>query len=259
MKRLLIVCTLFSLLLVLLLGAGSAFAQDPTYQFAEAGTKNFITKDTIAVGGQISLDLWLTNVGEPQFAGGAWIDFTASTAEISYVSGGRCMIGGAEGCTGPWTNGSGALVNEPEGPGTVLLVVANLGGAAPDGAGDLIVGTVTLESIAEGDATVDLTVIPGVATWMPIDDVSISPATLTLSPPSCLVEQMYGEDSVEVAVGRYLRDSVLRKTTEGREIIKIYYDWSPHLVRALEEDTALKDHMKKVLDQILLLIKHERE
>ena len=74
-----------------------------------------------------------------------------------------------------------------------------------------------------------------------------------------LVEQIYGEDSVEVALCRYLRDSVLRKTTEGREIIKIYYNWSPHLVRALEEETALKDQVKKVLDQILLLIKAEKD
>jgi len=64
---------------------------------------------------------------------------------------------------------------------------------------------------------------------------------------------------VEVALSRYLRDSVLRKTTEGREIIKIYYDWSPHLVRALEDEAALKDQVKKVLDQIFILIKHEKD
>ena len=176
-----------------------------------------------------------------------------------------------------------------DGPGTVMYVVANLGGAAPDRDGDLIVGTLTLECSALGDATVDLTAIPGVATWSPIDDASIEPATLTLSPraqqprafpvqprrprcrervpqrarpssrPPCLVEQMYGEDSVEVAFSRYLRDSVLRKTPEGRELIKIYYDWSPQLVSALEEETALKDQVKKVLDQILILIKHEKD
>jgi hypothetical protein len=64
---------------------------------------------------------------------------------------------------------------------------------------------------------------------------------------------------VEVALSRYLRDSVLRKTTEGREIIKIYYDWSPRLVRALEDEAALKDQLKKVLDQIFILIKHEKD
>ena len=64
MKKLLIVCAL-----VLLSGAGSALAQ-PAYQFADAGTKNFITEDTIAAGGQISLDLWLTNADAPPECGG---------------------------------------------------------------------------------------------------------------------------------------------------------------------------------------------
>jgi hypothetical protein len=298
MKRLLMVCAL-----VLLSGAGSALAQ-PTYEFAEAGTKNFITEAAIAAGEQISLDLWLTNADAPQQAGGAWIDFSGSTGEISYVSGGRCLLGGAEGCTGPWSPIAGDFINKPDGAGTVMYVVVNLGGAVPDGDGDLIVGILTLESIAVGDATVDLTVIPSVTTWTPIDDTTVQPATLTLSsesppgsttsstpgetttsssvPPNsttttstpvitssttsapifprpCLVEQIYGEDSVEVALSRYLRDSVLRKTTEGREIIKIYYDWSPHLVRALEDEAALKDQVKKVLDQIFILIKHEKD
>jgi hypothetical protein len=299
MKKLLMVCAL-----VLLSGAGSALAQ-PAYEFAEAGTKNFITEAVIAAGEQISLDLWLTDVSAPQQAGGAWIDFSASTGEISYVSGGRCLAGGAEGCTGPWQNNAGIFINEPVsedsggGPGIVLYQVVNLGGAAPDGDGDLIVGTLTLECSAPGDAAVDLTVIPGVATWIPIDDTTVQPATLTLSPGSttssipgettsssvppnsttttstpvitssttsspifprpCLVEKIYGEDSVEVAFSRYLRDSVLRKTPEGRELIKVYYDWSPHLVSALEDEPALKDQAKKVLDQILILIKHEKD
>ena len=101
-------------LLPLLGAVGLALAQ-PTYQFAEAGTKNFITETTIEVGDQISLDLYLSNVSDLQFAGGAWIDFTASTSRISYVSGGRCLADGTEGCTGPWQNNSGIFINEPLG------------------------------------------------------------------------------------------------------------------------------------------------
>ena len=62
--------------IVLLFGAGNALAQAPTYQFAEAGTKNFVSETTIAPADQISLDLWLTNADAPQNAGGAWIDFS---------------------------------------------------------------------------------------------------------------------------------------------------------------------------------------
>jgi len=298
MKKLL---TLWAI--IMLFGAGSALAQDPIYEFAEAGTKNFVSEDTLAPGEQISLDLWLTGADTPQSAGGAWIDFSGSTDEISYVSGGRCFADGAEGCTGPWQNNAGVFINEPDGAGTVMYVNANLGGASPDGDGDLIVGTLTLERITPGDATVDLTVIPSVATWTPIIDSSVQPAILTLSsgsppgsttsstpgettsssvPPNtttttstsdttssttsspisprpCLVEQIYGEDSVEVALCRCIRDSVLRNTTEGREIIKIYYDWSPHLVRALKEETGLKDQVKKVIDHILLLTNAEKD
>jgi hypothetical protein len=146
MKKLSVVCAI-----VLLFGAGSALAQ-PNYQFADVGTKNFITEIDLLVGDQISLDLWLVDAGAPQNAGGAWIDFTASTAGLSYVSGGRCLTPDTEGCAGPWVPG-GLFLNEAGGPGTVLYQVANLGGAAPDGDGDLIVGTLTLECTAAGDVS----------------------------------------------------------------------------------------------------------
>jgi len=167
MKKISISCVV-----LMLFFAESVLAQ-PTYQFAEVGTKHFITEATISVGDPISLDLWLTNAGSPQNAGGAWIDFTASTAKISYVSGGRCLAGGAEGCIGPGQDNAGLFLNEPLGPGTVLYQVLNLGGAALDGDGDLIVGTVTLECLVGGYAAVNLTTIPGVGTWEPIDDATV--------------------------------------------------------------------------------------
>jgi hypothetical protein len=174
MKKLSMLCTI-----VLLFGAGSAFAQSPTYQFAEAGTKNFITAPTISVGDPISLDLYLSNVPAAQNAGGAWIDFSGSTGNISYVSGGRCLADGSEGCTGPWQSNAGVFINEAGGPGTVYYVVANLAGAVPD-AGDLLVGTLTLQCSAAGVATVNLTTIPSVATWSPIDDATVVPGQLVI-------------------------------------------------------------------------------
>ena len=169
--------------IVMLFGVGSALAQ-PTYQFAGTGTKNFITETDIVVGTQVSLDLYLSNVGAPQNAGGAWIDFMGSTSTISYVSGGRCMLDGSEGCTGPWQD-LGVLINEPVGPGTFLMVVRNLDGAAPDVDGDLIIGNITLKCVAEGDATVDLTTIPGYQTWAPINDGQIVPGSLLIHQVPC--------------------------------------------------------------------------
>ena len=70
----------------------------------------------------------------------------------------------------------------------------------------------------------------------------------------CLVEEIYGEDSPEVARLRYFRDTVLNKTTEGRRIIRLYYEWSPFTVKAMEDDEKLKEEVKAVIDGILLLM-----
>jgi hypothetical protein len=161
MKKLSVVCAI-----VLLFGAGSALAQ-PNYQFADVGTKNFITEIDLLVGDQISLDLWLVDAGAPQNAGGAWIDFTASTAGLSYVSGGRCLTPDTEGCAGPWVPG-GLFLNEAGG----------------------LVGTLTLECTAAGDVTVDLTTIPGVATWTPINDTDVVPDSLLIhqEAQTCIID-----------------------------------------------------------------------
>jgi hypothetical protein len=64
----------------------------------------------------------------------------------------------------------------------------------------------------------------------------------------------YGRDSEEVALLRYLRDSVLNQTPEGQELIKLYYQWSPAVVKAMEADEAFKEEVKGVIDGILVLI-----
>jgi hypothetical protein len=160
MKRLSIIC-----LLILVFAFGTAHAQQ--YEVALSGTKAFTSAEVLPPNATISLDIWLTGANEPQNAGGAWLDFTGSIADITYVSAGRCLTDSSEGCTGPWDPMAGILLLEPAGTGTVMFVVANLAGAAPDGDGDLIVGTVTLQSSGPGadDATVTITTIPSVATW----------------------------------------------------------------------------------------------
>jgi hypothetical protein len=283
----------------------------PTYQFVQAGTKNFIAEVSISPGTQISLDLLLTGVGvgNNQDAGGAWIDFKGSTAKISYVSGGRCLQGGAEGCTGPWQDNAGTFINEPDGIGTVMYVVANLGGAAPDGDGDLLIGTVTLECDAAGDASVHLSTIPDVATWTPINDadvvlgsllihqqvqtttsipIIVTTTTTTIvndntSTTTTLIEDIttttivnddiptttticycpavciYDEDSEETELLRYIRDNILSKTQEGKELIKRYYQWSPVIVMLMEHDKEFKEEVKAVVDEILAMLRGEVE
>ena len=155
MKTLLII-----FLLVMVFGTGYAVGQQ--YEVAPAETKNFTNTDSLVPGQQACYDIWVTDAGGDQNQGGAWIDFTDSVDVISYVSAGRAFQDGSEGPVGPWTNGAGALVNEPAGNGTFMYVVANLGGADPDSDGDIIVGRICLQCESFGDAHIHITLIPGV-------------------------------------------------------------------------------------------------
>jgi hypothetical protein len=171
-------------LLVILFTVGTANAQPYLYEAAPCGTKDFTTTADVVPNGTICLDIYLTGVGvgNKQNAGGVDLVFTDSVADISYVSGGRCMLDGSEGCTGPWDfhPDAGAYINEPGGPGTIFYVVANLAGAAPDVDGDLIVGTVTLQNIGPNDATLDI--VSGFGnTWTPIVDTDIGWRKIVIS------------------------------------------------------------------------------
>ena len=66
-----------------------------------------------------------------------------------------------------------------------------------------------------------------------------------------------GEDSEEVMLLRGFRNNVLSKTPEGQELIRLYYQWSPTIVRAMKEDDEFKEEVKDMIDGILLLIREE--
>jgi len=163
-------------------------AQAQQYEVAPCGTKDFTTTADVVPGGTICLDIWLTGVPyishppgpQAQNAGCAWLDFTGSTDDIAYVSGGRCMEDGSEGCTGPWDPRAGVIFNELGGPGTIFYIVANLGGAVPDGDGDLIVGTVTLQNTGPNDATVDIVTSAG-SCWTPMSDQTVGAGRIVIS------------------------------------------------------------------------------
>jgi len=65
---------------------------------------------------------------------------------------------------------------------------------------------------------------------------------------------MYGEGSREVTLLRALRDNLLSQTSEGKELIKLYYQWSPVIVRAMETDEGFKKELKSMIDELLPLI-----
>ena len=72
--------------------------------------------------------------------------------------------------------------------------------------------------------------------------------------PLCAAEMMYGKDSEETQLLRYFRDKVLGKTPAGQELIKLYYEWGPVVVKAIQEDEEFKEGVKAVIDAILVLI-----
>ena len=73
----------------------------------------------------------------------------------------------------------------------------------------------------------------------------------------CVSEKLYGGYSKEVEFLRYIRDNILNKTPEGRELIKLYYQLSPVIVRAMEEDEEFKEDVKEMLDGVLIVIEEE--
>ena len=58
---------------------------------------------------------------------------------------------------------------------------------------------------------------------------------------------------------RNYRDNVLSATPEGQEIIDLYYQWSPVIVRAMEADEDFKGEVKALIDGILPLIAVDQE
>ncbi len=76
---------------------------------------------------------------------------------------------------------------------------------------------------------------------------------------TCLALAIYGEHSEETDSMRNFRDNVLKQTPEGQSLIKLYYQWSPVIVKAMEKDEAFKDEVKQTIDGILQLLVEEVE
>jgi Tol biopolymer transport system component len=75
----------------------------------------------------------------------------------------------------------------------------------------------------------------------------------------CPILRIFGEGSEEVQRLRDFRDNVLNQTLEGRQLIEVYYKWSPVIVRALEEDEKFKEEIPELIDEILPLVQGSLE
>jgi len=85
-------------------------------------------------------------------------------------------------------------------------------------------------------------------------DGSITTTSVTCDLDSCCTKKIYGEHSEETELLRYIRDAVLSQSPEGQEIIRMYYQWSPAIVKAMEADDEFKEEVKEMIDGVLELI-----
>ena len=58
---------------------------------------------------------------------------------------------------------------------------------------------------------------------------------------------------------KYIRDNIFRQTPEGQEIIRLYYEWSPAIVKIMNHDEEFKEEVREVVDGVLELFVRERE
>jgi hypothetical protein len=64
-----------------------------------------------------------------------------------------------------------------------------------------------------------------------------------------------GGDSNDLNTLRKFRDEVLSKTSVGKEIIKLYYELSPVIVKAMAEDEKFKEEVKEMFEEGLPLVR----
>ena len=126
-----------------------------------------------------------------------------------------------------------------------------------------IPGTWTLEASADGYEPYSKEIIVeegDVIIVYDIEMVPISTITTTTAPCfPCPLKVIYGVDSEEVELLRYIRDNIMSQTQEGQEIIRLYYQWSPAIVKAMELDEEFKEEVREMIDSVLPLIGEEAE
>jgi len=121
-------------------------------------------------------------------------------------------------------------------------MMARLAGWEPD----MITTTSTLPSTST-TTTIDLTTTT----------TAVPTITTTTIADNCPSEKIYGKYSKEAEHLRYLRDNALNKTSEGQEITRLYYKWSPIIVKIMNEDEEFREELKAFIDEILLLFRTE--
>jgi hypothetical protein len=70
----------------------------------------------------------------------------------------------------------------------------------------------------------------------------------------CLAETVYQDNEKELVLLREFRNDLLSQSAIGQEFIKLYYQWSPLIVKVMQEDEEFKEEVRELLDRVLMLI-----
>lgn len=105
-------------------------------------------------------------------------------------------------------------------------------------------------------------IVSGIPIWVAGDTstsvisttTTTATTTTTSSDVNCPTEQIYGRHSRETELLRYFRDNILSTTPGGQEIIRLYYEWSPVIIKAMEVDEKFRREVKEMIDGVLELI-----
>ena len=198
---------------------------------------------------QVEVDIWINDVPEQLITAATYLSF--DPLQVSILSGT---------IYDPWDREMSRIVPNPDGPGSYMVIVGNLGNVTPDRDGDIAIAKLRLACVSNCNVEITVQTVPGfdsvVGSGGITYDDSIAPNVFTIEEgtPPCASEALYGKDSPESNLLRAFRDSSLSKTNEGRELIKLYYQLSPTIVKAMEADEDFRQEVKEMIDEVLLLI-----
>ncbi len=211
----------------------------------------------IGGAGVVEVDIWINDVPENLITAAMYLEFDGS--QMSILS--------ADIYDDIWDGDMSRVTANPQGPGTYLVTVGNLSSVAPDRNGDLPIARFRFNCVDNCNVQITVATVPGfdsvVGNTAGVYDDLIEPNVFTIEQGTtttisfedlCLSETIYGEDSEEVKFLRTFRSNVLGKTREGRELIDLYYQWSPAIVNAIEADDDFKQEVKDIMDLMLTMI-----
>ena len=132
-----------------------------------------------------------------------------------------------------------------------------------DGCGDLSAGAHAIGTMSTFPVTFNI--LDGFrlycGVWNSDDYFDVEPYSSTTTSTTdnlCPIETLYGVSSRETKLLRSIRDDLLCLSPEGQEIIKMYYQWSPVIVKAME-DQRVRNDIRVIFDGIVSFLSYSAE